>query len=237
MTELVIILTAAVIIYIVTHIRPLTPQELMLLAGKRRNHAVLQYYRFHQHEYVVTDAEFQKKMKPSGQFYDFHESLSRFPSVAAALLRYKKHEWVILAFEKDRQVIKVWLNKGPDGTTVSPLLSFHGVLSHAQTLGAQTVLRFHNHPDPAFMMYEYSTAASPTDYDSAKNFAAHLNPEGINWLDFVCEHGAPALYALSVADSFLPVSGFQTQLQAENGRSRYTNLLLHLERILPVSPK
>jgi len=36
-------------------------------------------------------------MNPNGTFYRINESLFGFPATVAALLKYKKHEWIIIA--------------------------------------------------------------------------------------------------------------------------------------------
>ncbi len=78
---------------------------------------VRQYFTFNPVESIVS-AEFKARMAPAGTFYPISCSLYKFPSVAAALLKYKKHEWIIIAFERAKQVERVWVNKGVDRTRV-----------------------------------------------------------------------------------------------------------------------
>lgn len=42
-------------------------------------------------------------MNPNGEIYLLDEKLEEFPSIAAGLLKYKKHEWRLTALEKDRK--------------------------------------------------------------------------------------------------------------------------------------
>jgi hypothetical protein len=218
-----------VLLFIVTHLRPLTRGEVEHLSGKRRDQEICRYFSFHTGELSV-DRQFKKSMKPTGAFYRINEDLSRFPSIAAALLKYKKHEWVIVAFEKDKHVSLIWVNKGPDGSTVSSLLSTPGIAEVASQRGCSSVLTFHNHPNPSPSHYD-CTSASQQDLRSAGLRAEMLNSQGVNLLAFVCERGRPYIYSRSPADSFLPLSDFVGQINEVNGSSRLRNLSLHLERL------
>ena len=39
-------------------------------------------------------------MRADGRFYKIEERLFEFPALATGLLKYKKHEWIIIAFER-----------------------------------------------------------------------------------------------------------------------------------------
>lgn len=71
-------------------------------------------------------------MNPNGTFYRISENLFGFPSTATALLKYKKHEWIIIAFEKDKRAELIWLNKGFDRSGVSPYLPVGGITETAK---------------------------------------------------------------------------------------------------------
>jgi len=55
--------------------------------------------------------EFKSALNKSGQFYNCDETLSNFPGIAAALLKGKKHEWVIFAFAKNKKVFSFCQNE------------------------------------------------------------------------------------------------------------------------------
>jgi len=217
------------LIFIITHLRPLTEGEVEQLAAKRRSQQLARYFSFHMGE-VSVDRRFKKRMKPRGEFYEISQDLSQFPSTAAALLKYKKHEWIIIAFEKDRHVQLVWANKGVDGSSVSPALSTPRTAEIAGRRGFSSVLFFHNHPNPSPTRYD-CTNPSEQDLRSASLRAQVLNTHGANMLAFVCERGRHYRYFLAAADRFLPVSGFVGHVNKTNGSSRLNNLSLHLERI------
>lgn len=170
-------------------------------------------------------------MKPSGKFYQMSERLHEFPAIAAALLKYKKHEWIIVAFERDNEILLIWLNKGMNRSIVSSRLSVEDMARVAGEREAASVLTFHNHPNPD-PNYLDCTRPSDLDIKTAKIRSSVLNDRGVNFVSFVCERGRPYEYSLSPADSFLPLPQFIEEIDEVNGRSRLKNLSLHVERIL-----
>lgn len=217
------------LIFIVTHLRPLTEDEVKLLANKRRNRQIRMYFSFDNREFNV-NKEFKKRMNPNGAFYRINESLFGFPATAAALLKYKKHEWIIIAFEKDKKVDLIWLNKGFDRSWVFPYLSVEDIIKNAKQENRTSVLIFHNHPNINPNYYDYRRP-SDQDIKSANEFAQVLNQNGINLLEFVCERGRHYEYFLSPADTFLPLTEFVETIDKLNGQSKFKNLALHFERI------
>ena len=112
-TIFVLSIAAVILILILTHLRPLTRDEVVVLSTKRRQKRIREYFSFSRAEWRV-DTEFKRRMKPDGRFYPANESLRDSPNVLAALLKYKKHEWIIAAFERNQRVILLWANKGFD---------------------------------------------------------------------------------------------------------------------------
>lgn len=176
------------------------------------------------------DNEFKKNMNPKGKLYSFSEDLYGFPSTAAGLLKYKKHEWIIISFEKDKVISKVWANKGADRNGVSSCLTISEMIEIASRSGHTSILIFHNHPNPQPNHLDTSQA-SPQDILSAQEYAVALNKNDINLLEFVCERGNYHQYCISVAGTFLPVNIFMDKIIASNGTTRLKNLTLHVERI------
>lgn len=219
----------AVTAFILLHLRALCPDEVRALARKRRAKSIHSYFAF-SHLPVAVNQEFKKQMESAGRFYRVAEEVSTFPAVAAGLLKYKKHEWIILGFEKDKQVVMFWTNKGPDNTRVFSLLDFVGTVQIADKIGANTLLVLHNHPNPDPSRYAMM-APSDRDKASAQGLAELLNRRGVNLIEFVCERGHPHEFFSAVAESFFPLPTFQTQIQAENGRGRWRNFTLHWERL------
>jgi hypothetical protein len=187
------------------------------------------YFSFDAREFTV-NKEFKKRMNPNGTFYGISESLFDFPAIAASLLKYKKHEWIIIAFEKDKKGELIWLNKGFNRSGVSPYLSVEDIAKICKQKNRLSVLIFHNHPNINPNYYDCSRPSNK-DKKSADEFAQVLNRNGINLLEFVCERGRHYEYFLSPADTFLHLREFVEAIEKDNGQSKFKNLSLHFERI------
>lgn len=222
-------IAVAVFLFVLTHLRPLNETEMNKLSSKRREKAIFQYFKFGHHECNV-DKNFKKQMNQNGKFYKIDEKLYQFPSIAAGLLKYKKHEWIIIAFEKKNKISNCWLNKGFDGSGVSPYLSVNDLAAIAKREAYSSVLIFHNHPNSNPNHFDCSKP-SQQDIKSANEFSLKLNNSGINLLEFVCERGKHHQYFAEYSDSFLPVFEFLNEVRDQNGKSKFSNLFLHLERL------
>ena len=221
-------IAVAVLVFVLTHLRPLNEAEMQKLSSKRRVKAIFRHFRFDHHEYNV-DKYFKKRMNPNGKFYALDEKLYHFPSTAAGLLKYKKHEWIIIAFERNKKISSCWLNKGFDRSGVSPYLSVNDLVDIAKKEAYHSVLIFHNHPNSNPNHFDCSKP-SQQDIKSANEFASKLINSGINLLEFVCERGKHHQYFAEYSDFFLPVSEFFKVVSNRNGKSKFSNLSLHLER-------
>ena len=214
--------------FVVTHLRHLNDNEVRELATKRRNNEIRAYFTFHQ-GHTAVDPEFKKRMVPTGTSYPLSYPLYGFPSLAAALLKYKKHEWMLVAFERNKQVELVWENKGPDNTQVS-LLADSEFLFNGLQLDYDSVLVFHNHPNPDPRHFD-ALVAGGQDNLFAAHYADVFNGSGLNFLMFVCERGKYREFFRSPADTFLPLPDFVAAINGANGLGKLKNLRLHLERV------
>jgi hypothetical protein len=226
---LISIFLLSLLLFILTHLRPLTFEEIRTLGKKRRKKKMKEYFNFKNNECSV-DMNFKKRMKPTGKFYPTNELLYEFPSVAAGLLKYKKHEWSIIAFEKERKVFLIWVNKGTNKSSVSTLISTDRIADIANRENTTSVLTFHNHPN-SNPNYVSCTNPSQQDIKSAEYAATIYNKNNLNLLSFVCERGRHYRYYFSPSDSFLPLSTFIEAINEVNGKSRSQNLSLHFERL------
>lgn len=109
----------AVDVYLRRH--PLDDDEVRRLARKRRRNRALSMFGFSAVPQHVDPAE-KKAMRSRGEFVDCDLHYREMPSRVAALLKFNKHEWVVIAFVRSLQVRRLWWNKGPDGTQVSLFL-------------------------------------------------------------------------------------------------------------------
>ncbi len=218
-----------ILVFVLTHIRPLTEDEVIQLAKTRRGKEVRSYFYFDQAQTSV-NMEFKKKMSPEGKFHRIRKELAGFPPVAAALLKYKKHEWIIVGFERNKQVELIWLNKGTSRESAYILLSAEQMAAIGKQEECTSVFVLHNHPNTDPNSYD-CRGPSPQDLTSAKHYADVLNKEGLNLVEFVCERGRHYEFHLSAADTFLPMGRYVADVSVVNGKSKLRNLLLHCERI------
>jgi hypothetical protein len=216
-------------LFVALHLRPLSKAEINALAGKRRDRRIADYYTFSPHQ-ASPNPEFKKRMNAGGRFYKLDESMKEFPALAAALLKYKKHEWIIIAFERQTRVCGMWLNKGPNRATVSPTAAIEHLVGVACRDKCTSMFIFHNHPNSTPDQLSLRQP-SKQDCESALAIGNLLNARGVNLVEFVCERGRPFEYFRSAASSFLPVQEFSFVLEQQNGYSRFKNLSLHWERI------
>jgi len=214
----------------VTHLRPLNPGEITQLGVKRRSKEIKSYYTFDRRETTV-DKQFKSNMNAAGKYYKVDEKLVSFPAEAAALLKYKKHEWAIIAFENDQKISLIWCNKGFDNSSVSINLSLQTILQISSTKKVNSVLSFHNHPNSNPQYYR-TNSPSERDNISAKQWSEILTKNDINLLEFVCERGIHYEYYRSISDKFIPLENFVASISEINGKAKYSNLKLHIERFI-----
>ncbi len=207
--------------------RPLRPEEEKSLAIRRRLIAIDRYNGFTEDRLVINQ-DFKKNMKPDGKLYFLDESMKEFPSLAAGLLKGKKHEWVIFAFAKDHRIVAAWANKGIDKTQVSSAARPETLVGFAEKLGASIVLQFHNHPNPNPSRY-YMLLPSLQDDVSAKFFGSLFVIKSLTYLAFVTARGMHSQYACWVPDDFMPLNSFLQIVQSLNGASRLANFGLRRE--------
>ena len=109
-------------------------------------------------------------------------------------------------------------------------LQIERVLEICQQSGYRSVLVLHNHIN--YRSDSYNTAIpSKLDLETANEWATKLNNSEISLVEYICERGIPHRFFLSVAESFLPLANFLSNIKQENGKSWSDNLSLHLERI------
>lgn len=229
MVLLVVLLIAfgAAALFVLLHVRPLTDDEIRVLADRRRTTGINSYYGFDRKEHHV-NAEFKKRMAADGRLYNMSEQLLEFPALAAGLLKYKKHEWIIVAFERNKVIDKMWVNKGRDRSQVHFGISLPSLQQMAANGGYHSVLVFHNHPNSNPSLYS-TRQASDRDKQTAGELAMELRSAGVNLIEFVCERGTHHEYWRSVCDAFLPLEGFREEIRQLNGFSRAQNFFLHCE--------
>lgn len=209
---------------------PLTEKQISDLARKRRKKHLDKYY-FISNFYTPFELDFKKNMNPKGTFYPIHTKLNELPYYIANLLKYKKHEWIAIVFEKNQLADLLWVNKGDDNMSVHFKITSDDIIKMALEKNSSTVLFFHNHPN-SYPQNISLSRPSETDLNSARLLAEDLTKQKINMLDFVCDRGKPFLYWQAIHDNFYPLKIFYSQInEFENNISKSQNFKLNLERI------
>ncbi len=201
--------------------QPLSEEEIEGLAYLRRLKAINQYYSFDRNQFYG-DKVFKKNMDATGSFYNVDIELFCLPATIASWLKGKKHEWIIVAFEKGKKVDLIWMNKGFDNEEVCIFLDDVQIKTIALDHQYNSILIFHNHPNGVL-------SASNQDYIHARTYAQFLNDINVNLIDFVCATGVYHEYSRFVVDSFMCKDKFIAKIQKENDISTANNISLHKE--------
>jgi len=220
---LLLLFVAVIAAFVVAHFRVLSSDEVSAVAQRRRRGEIRRYYLWDFNP-VSVDSDFKARMPSAGGLFNLSVALRTLPSFAAGLLKSKKHEWILIAFETNGSADAMWLNKGRDRASVEPKLSHERIADLALERKATSVLVFHNHPNATL-------EPSPQDTVSAGVLADRLIRREVNLVEFVCGRGVFREYHRSVADEFMPLGPYVGTVDSENGRSKWGNLKLHCERI------
>lgn len=219
-----------IIFFIINYLiksQPLTNIEIRQLAEIKRQKDINKYYEYSTSEYKI-NKDFKRKINPKGKFYNINESLYNLPAMASALLKYKKHEWIIFGFEKNKKIDLIWINKGYDNSSASSYLSSEEIINIAKEKKYNSVQMFHNHPNGAPGYYD-CTGPSPADIFFSDKLSKELIKEGISHVAYVCERGTPYRYYLSYPEEHYPLQPYLDEINSLNGRSRVENYRLRAE--------
>ena len=208
---------------------PLSRDQEIELAIKRQKEALISRRRFSTIQ-KVADLDVKKKMRSKGEFKNYRTNYYELPSEIAALLKYKKHEWVVIAFVSNNESTYLWWNKGDNNVSVLPYLNPTQVLRVANIQKSEAIAIFHNHPNPDPSRYRMNIA-SKADIQSAKLYSSVLNSNGINLLEFICERGTPYMYYASLKLNEMPKEKFLPDIKEKNGTGIFANRALRKELI------
>lgn len=100
---------------------------------------------------IYNNAQALKQVvRGTGSFFQSpYASQSDFLDYIGQFFKYKKHEWIFVAFMRDGSVDQFWLNKGPNAEGVSLFVDTYQVVSICKEKGYNHVLVGHNHPGGA----------------------------------------------------------------------------------------
>jgi len=206
---------------------PLTSDEVQELSQKRQRNQALWKYDFSTVPKLADPAE-KKAMKSTGEFVACDIPYRDAPARVAGLLKYKKHEWIVISFIDSLHVHHLWWNKGPDGTQVWSFLRDHSLKSAIRSLKPDTIAILHNHPNPDPSRYRMNIP-SEADLRSAGFYDAEFSGLGLSLLEFICERGVPHLYYASFSESVVPLQPITREIQQLNGTGVFKNYSLRKE--------
>lgn len=152
------------------------------------------------------------------------------PSYLAGFLKYKKHEWIAVAFISQKVMKAVWWNKGPDNESTNLRLSKRKFIQTIHRYDTDAIAIFHNHPN-SLSAYWPISIPSETDLVSARSMQAYLMTQSITLLEFICERGVPKLYYASFPTLINPLDEIITKINDGNGKNTLNNYRLRKELI------
>lgn len=201
--------------------RPLQLGQVETLAARRRLRNLDLHYRWDREELAVR-REFKASMSKNGAFHSIEEPMLRAPVLGAALLKGKKHEWIVFLFLARDQAKLLYFNKGPDKESVWPFVNSRTLLEWVRRLHAHTVLRLHNHPHGTCWPRQQ-------DLRSGQEYVDFFLKAGIAFFDFVCVAGRFREYLAAVPEGRFPQSQFLHEIERANGSGWWKNCRLRLE--------
>ena len=214
-------------IHIFIHRRPLDQDETVDLAIARRHDQAMRRHRFSQVPQQAHPAE-KKAMRGHGEFVACDLAFHDLPARVAGLLKYKKHEWLVVAFVRFHVASTLWWNKGPDATRVFLELDQDHLRRMALENDCDTLVLLHNHPNPDPSRWATNQPSSQ-DLVSAACLSELLAEDGLSVLEFICERGVPHMYFASFGDLVEPLRPILRDIEAVNGRSVLRNYSLRRE--------
>lgn len=228
--ELVLILLLIVLVVLIKHMFPLSEEQVKQVAKKEREKMINHYYTFSNNEWNDIEEDFSKPLNPGGDFYNLDLSLYSFPAFASYLLKDKKHQWILVAYEKDKRIICFWANKGSDKYTVQLYIPDNTIVNKAVKIGATSLLLFQNHPVSAGENRIERIRPTADEHDLAHNKASLFNRYNINFLSFICATGSFSRYYMKCTSLFYSEEQYIKRIDKLNGYSIYCNLKLHAMR-------
>jgi hypothetical protein len=226
--NIVFIIAVLFVFWFLWNCRRLPDEEAETIARKKRLAVIEQHYGFPSGPSYADYRSFKRIMKADGNLYEMDILTADFPKEGAAILKHKKHEWIMYAFCRGKKVVSVWMNKGPDRTQVWSLIPIETLYRIAGEIGADTVISMHNHPNPDPGRYS-SCMPSEADGSNAISRGMFFNQQNINFLAFVAERGLHYQYACWVTDGFFPLEDIRSEIDDRRRRFSPANLRLRRE--------
>ena len=188
------------LIYFLTHRKPLTIEQVRMLARYKAINYFKKKYVFKK-GYSIEDHAFVTKLDRADNWYDINEPISAFPRKVASYLVGKPHNFTVLAIERDGVVRKMRIDRGSDNSGISFRCDIYDVIRTCKSISGYSVLRFHNHSAAEYGKQQ-GLKAGQNDIISAGSCAEMVGSIGKNWFDFICSGGDFTNFYSRISEAF-----------------------------------
>lgn len=217
-----VIATVIIIFLVFLSLKPIEESQLNKLALKIREHKVKNHFPKN-FKTSGKSSRFKKHMNPKGGFFETNIDRKSIAVEATKMLKYKKHEWIIIAYEKNQKIKLIWTNKGNE-KSVYPLLRNNQQLQLVQKRDFDTVYIFHNHPPHSlFKGDKIRLLASQQDYKSAKYTAKFYKEQNVTIAEYVCANKGYTPYFISPKKDLFPFKSIYQELE-EKANSKFQRI-------------
>ncbi len=215
------------VLFFLTHRHPLDRNEIEKLSEKRARRFIKNNYNHFSHGFITPDKYFKGSLNGKGGWYPVNIPLYSFPSYVAGLLKWKKNEWVVFGFVKDKTVEIIYANRG-EKEQVCPNLDIEEAIRVCKQRHYQTIIRAHNHPN-SYPQIQSMLGPSDQDMLSSAFLSSVANAAGISSLDIVCERGSFHIFNKRISNDFKQTNALIESIEKQNDQSSIRNYLLHRE--------
>jgi hypothetical protein len=226
---LLVLISISIFVFIISHLEVLTRDEIEEVTTAIWLDNIKNRFEFNKGEYII-DNNFRKYLRSWGKYYEIDETLFSLPSVIAELLRYKRHEWIVVAFEKGQKINKVWINKGVDENSVTLRFKIQDLIEEQEEVFS-SILVFHNHPCPHNSSEYELSKPSEQDIETANVRFEILSEKNLNYIEFICVKGKYYPYYMKICKKQYPIAHIEDDIMKLNGQSKYVNLKLHCKKV------
>jgi hypothetical protein len=204
------------ILYIIISFIPINDNQILSLILKIRKKRINYYFPT---QPIVNHSQHRFKylkdfMEVDGGFIKVDIDRANITTAASYMLKYKRHEWLIIAFEKNNKIDLIWANKG-ESHFVPILLNVLDQIDISNRYKYQSVYLFHNHP--RFKLFNekrlnslkkvfdlFRVHPSQRDIDTMQTFSEIYKRYDINMISYICGNTQVNPLFFSISKKLLP---------------------------------
>jgi len=221
-----IILISVLISRIYVSPKPLNKEEIALLSKARKKQAEKSRLNFSTEHFEI-NPDYRQFLSSGGRWDEISVPYNKALAMAAELIRYKRHEWLILILASNTKCRFIWANKGNNNMSCYLSGTFDDIIEKAIQNGCGTIIDFHNHP--CTVDFQGALSPSDTDMNTAAKWAEKARAAGLNYICAVGVRGQFSVYYSSFDESIYPKSCTVEYIESQNGLSKSGNRALRRE--------